>query len=205
MTRLVWGTPEQRRYETGVSQGVLFANGGDGVVWNGLKSVEESPLSRSFTSFYNDGTKYLDGVGGSDYQATITAFSAPDEFEGCLGYATTQPGFIITHQPRIRFGFSYRTEIAEAGYKIHLVYNATAIPSSKKYGTISATPSTADLVCVINAVPEMSSIFVPSAHFIVNSLDTSDVKMAAFEALIYGDSGSPSTLPDVADLIAFFA
>ena len=48
MTQLTWDAAADRRFETGVDHGVLYVPNNlgeydDGVAWNGLVSVTESP------------------------------------------------------------------------------------------------------------------------------------------------------------------
>lgn len=51
MSKLVWDQTGERKYETGVSKGVLypFSNGAyaKGVAWNGLTQVTESPSEQN--------------------------------------------------------------------------------------------------------------------------------------------------------------
>ena len=64
MSKLVWDQTGERRYETGVKNGVLYVQNsrgayGDGVAWNGLTAVTESPSGAEATALYADDTKYL--------------------------------------------------------------------------------------------------------------------------------------------------
>ena len=54
MPKLVWDETGKRLYETGVSKGVLYVQGddgtyGNGVAWNGLTAVNESPSGAEAT------------------------------------------------------------------------------------------------------------------------------------------------------------
>ena len=141
MSRLVWGQANQKQHESGVDRGVFYPIDGPGVVWNGLISVDESFSGGELSSYHFDGIKYLDKATPRSYQATITAFSAPKEFASALGERAIIPGFILTRQPRVRFGLAYRTMINEKDYKLHLVYNALASSNGRSYSSLSATPS----------------------------------------------------------------
>jgi hypothetical protein len=65
MARLQWDQVGERVYETGVDHGVLYipdtapASTTQGVVWNGLVSVSESPSGAEATPQYADNIKYL--------------------------------------------------------------------------------------------------------------------------------------------------
>ena len=62
--KLVWDKTGERRYETGVSQGVVYpiqAGGlySMGYAWNGLSGVTESPSGAEPSAIYADNIKYL--------------------------------------------------------------------------------------------------------------------------------------------------
>lgn len=206
MTRLVWGSENQKKYETGVDRGVLYPSSGSGVVWNGLVSVEESYVGGENTSFYFDGIKYLDIVGSKIFQATLTAFSAPAEFSPSIGERSLVPGFVITRQPRLRFGFSYRVLIGdELGYKLHVVYNALANPDNRGYETLSENASVKPLTWNIDATPLASDIFKPSAHIIFDSTKVDPDILAVFEEMLYGSETSNARLPGIDEFIDIMA
>ncbi|MEG1516436.1 MAG: hypothetical protein RSD95_16225, partial [Clostridia bacterium] len=63
MSKLVWDVAGTRRFETGVSNGVLYPKGVSGtytggVAWNGLTGVTESPGGAEPTDLYADDIKY---------------------------------------------------------------------------------------------------------------------------------------------------
>ena len=65
MAKLVWDETGKRLYETGVSKGVLYVQSddgtyGNGVAWNGLTAVNESPSGAEATPLYADDIKYLE-------------------------------------------------------------------------------------------------------------------------------------------------
>ena len=76
MTKLVWDTSGERKYETGVDHGVLFVqkpNGeyAKGVVWNGLKTVTESPEGAEENAQYADNMKYLSLYSHEEWKGSI--------------------------------------------------------------------------------------------------------------------------------------
>ena len=63
MSKLIWDAEGNRKYQTGVDQGVLYpmtgASYGAGVAWDGLTSVQASPSGAESTPLYADNIKYL--------------------------------------------------------------------------------------------------------------------------------------------------
>lgn len=147
---LTWDAVGEHLYETGVDQVALFVmNGntyGDGVAWNGVTAITESPSGADATDIYADNIKYLSLRSAENFGATIEAYQSPDEFDQCDGMATPTPGITIRQQTRKPFGLAYRTIVGndtqsnDHGYQIHLIYNATAAPSEKAYQTVNESP-----------------------------------------------------------------
>lgn len=195
MSVIVWGQPDQRRYESGVSNGVLYPLGGPGVVWNGLTSVEESIDGGDTEQIYFEGIKIRDVVSSKFFQAKIQAYSAPAEFGPCDGLRSIIPGVILTRQPRVGFSLSYRTGVNQEDYKLHLVYNAIATQTGRGYQTLSATPSPTMLEWTIDAVPPMVNGYKPTAHFVLDSTKTDFRTLAVLEQHLYGTPTKPPYLP----------
>lgn len=203
MTALVWDTADSRSYETGVERGVFYpSDGGPGVTWEGLISVAENVNGAEQFTYAVDGVTYLNAVGGRSYQATVQAYSAPREFAPYVGEVEVVPGFILTKQPKMPFGFSYRTLIGDSGYKIHVVYNATAAPTSRSYGTTNDTPTPVSLEWKIDATPVQARPGTrPAAHYIINSLEIDATTLASVEDLLYGTDTDDPQLPLITDLV----
>ena len=132
MSKIEWDKAGEKLYETGVDRGVLFTQNSDGtyangVGWNGLTAVNQSPSGGDANNIYADNIKYLSLRAAEDYGATIEAYMYPDEFMECDGSKEVATGVYAGQQARKPFGFSYRTLIGsdtdgEAhGYKIHIV------------------------------------------------------------------------------------
>lgn len=209
MTQLVWGAYGQRFYENGVDRGVLYVND-VGYVWNGLVSVSEAPSGGDAQSYYLDGIKYLSLASAEEYEATISAFSAPPEFDACDGRKNLYQGLFVTQQKRQQFGFSYRTMIGtdideDHGYKLHLVYNALAAPSNRNNKTLDESPELNELSWFISAVPPLLlDGFKPSAHFVIDSRNAPGDILAQLEAILYGDESADSRLPSQSEILALF-
>jgi hypothetical protein len=158
--QLAWDKTGQRFFEAGVDHGVLFPNGStSGVAWSGLISIERTVSGGETESYYQDGIKYFDSVAGEDFQATLRAFTYPDEFGPCLGRRKMASGLTFTRQPRQTFGLAWRTKVGndidgvDHSSRIHLAYGLTAAPSSKSNATISDSPAASEFEWTLNAVP----------------------------------------------------
>lgn len=210
MSALTWDNVGERYYETGVDRGVLYpyktVNGTagyqTGVAWNGLTAVNENPSGAEPTALYADNIKYLNLISNEEYGCTIEAYTYPDEFAECDGSAEPATGVYFSQQPRIPFGFTYRTKIgndivgSEKGYKIHLIYNALASPSGKSYGTINESPDAMTLSWEVTTTPIAASGFKPLAHIVIDSTKVNDAgKMKAIEDVLYGTLDTEPRLP----------
>lgn len=207
MTQIVWDQVGSRTYETGVDRGVLYLPNIPGVPWNGLVTVSEAPDGGEITSYWLDGVKYLDVIGGEEYKGTIEAFTYPDEFEICQGIRSLDQGIFATAQPRQSFGLAYRSKVGndvdgmDHGYKIHLIYNATVAPLSRDYATLSGSVDLAPLKWDIIATPAPVPGMKPTAHIIIDSRTMDAETLASVEELLYGSDQIPSHLPTVSNLI----
>ena len=196
MSKLVWDKTGERLYETGVDRGVLYpiASGAysKGVAWNGLTGVTESPSGAESTALYADNIKYLNLLSTEEFGATIEAYTYPDEFAECDGSASLTTGVSIGQQPRKVFGFSYRTvlgsdsEGSAHGYKIHLIYGATAAPSEKAYATVNDSPEAITFSWEVSTTPVNVTGFKPTASIVIDSTKCDAAKLKAFEDILYG-------------------
>ena len=207
MTVLTWDNSSERLYEFGVDRGVFYPTTGAGKVWNGLISVEESPSGGEVEPLYYDGVKYLDLLGGIDFQATLNAYAAPQGFAAYEGRATLAPGLFAPNQPRLRFGFSYRTMIGNDtdgdsyGYKLHLVYNVLAVQQPRTNASDAEAPVPVSLSYILDAVPPAATTYKPVARLIVDSTKTNSTKLATLENLLYGTVSTNAALPTQATVI----
>ena len=206
MSKLVWDEVGSRTYETGTSKGVLFPQAsdgeyGNGVAWSGLTGVTESPSGAEANPMYADNIKYLNLMSVEEFGATIEAYTYPDEFAECDGSASLTKGVTIGQQPRKPFGFSYQTIIGndvdknKHGYKIHLVYGASASPSERSYQTVNDSPEAITFSWEITTTPVEVSGFEPTAHLEIDSTKVDKDKLAAFEAILYGTEEKEARLP----------
>lgn len=211
MPRLIWGAVGERYYEIGVDRGVLYVGLDAGVAWTGLISVSESPTGGDPKPFYIDGMKYLNLAGREEFVATINAFSSPLEFGPCDGTMAIQNGLFITQQPRIPFGLSYRTQLGNDvdglshAYKIHLVYNALAAPSSRSNNSVGDTTDPIDFSWAITTLPPAITGYKPAAHFVIDSRFVTGTILADIEDILYGSEALQARLPTVSELVAMFS
>lgn len=219
--KLAWDKTGERRFETGTNKGVLYpqATDGsyqDGVAWNGLTAVTESPTGAEANPQYADNMKYLNLKSAEEYGFTIEAFMYPDEFGQCDGTAEPEPGVFLGQQSRRSFGFSWQTRIGndiegvDLGYKVHLAWGCDAAPSEKAYATINDSPEATGFSWEVTTNPvEVGTIggieYKPSAWMAIDSTKADPTALAALEDMLYGTVGSDPSLPTPAEVIALFA
>jgi hypothetical protein len=201
MSKLVWDNTGERFYETGVSKGVLYPYDAktktypNGVVWNGLTAVTESPSGAEATPLYADDIKYLNLLSAEEYGATIEAYMYPDEFAECDGSAQAVAGVYVGQQTRKTFGMCYRTVVGndasgnDLGYKIHIIYGALAAPSEKAYASINDSPEAITFSWEITTTPVACTGFKPTASLTIDSTKVDKTKLAALETILYGSEG----------------
>ena len=203
MAKLVWDQTGERLYETGVDHGVLYPINSEGkytpgVAWNGLTGVTESPSGAEATDLYADNIKYLSMRSAETYGCTIEAYTYPEEFEQCDGSATLATGVTIGQQARKVFGFCYRTLIGndvdgqDHGYKLHLVYGATASPSERAYATVNDSPEAITFSWEVTTTPVNVADLKPTACITIDSTKADPDCLAALEKVLYG-SDEPTT------------
>lgn len=208
MARLTWSGLHY--YEAGLDRGVLYAPSQPGVAWNGLVSINEAPVGGDARSAYIDGIKYLNFSSAEEYKATIDAISAPPEFGPCDGNVAIQNGLIATAQPRKSFGLCYRTLIGDTqrndlAYKLHLVYNALAAPSTRSNNTLSDSASATKYSWDISTMAPPLTNYKPTAHMIVDSRYADPTALSNLEDLLYGTVSTTPSLPDPDDVVALFS
>ena len=215
MSKLVWDATGSREYETGVKNGVLYVQNGSGtyekgVAWNGLISVTESPSGAEATPLYADDIKYLELFSTEEFGATIECYTYPEEFEACDGSAEITKGVVIGQQNRTSFGLCYRTTLGndvkgnEHGYKLHLIYGATAAPSEKAYATINDSPEAITFSWEISCTPVEVPGLKPTACITIDSTKVNPTKLQQLEAKLYGGEGE-AMLPLPSEIKQIFA
>lgn len=218
MPKLEWDKSGERLYETGVDQVVLYPKTGEngayatGVAWNGVTAINESPSGGEPTPFWADNIKYANILSNEEFSFTIEAYTYPDEFEVCDGSIAVKPGVYFGQQKRKEFGLCYRTLVGndedgvDAGYKLHLVYNALATPSDKGRNTVNDSPELMTFSWECSTTPEKYNVagYRPTAHVVIDSTKVDAAKLTAFEATLYGGENSQPTMPTLAQIVTAF-
>lgn len=220
MSVLQWDKTGEKKYETGVQKCVLYpmssASYPSGVAWNGITKITESPEGGDPTDLWADNIKYGTLRAAEKFGGTIEAYMYPDEWEACDGSANPVSGVAVGQQVRKTFGLCYRTEIgtdanAEAGYEIHVVYGATAKPSSRDHETVNDSPNVVTMSWEFDTIPvpfDNTGSYAnlkPTAHIVANSITLGSSKMTVLENALYGTSTSSAYLPLPDDLLALLA
>lgn len=205
MARLIWDEVGQRFFETGVKNGVLYVQDNDGsykngVVWNGLTAVTESPSGAEETPLYADDVKYLTLRSAEEFGATVEAYTYPEEFEQCDGSASIANGVTIGQQARRAFGLCYRTSVGNDiqgqnfSYKLHLIYGCTVAPSEKSYSTINDNPEAITFSWELSTVPVPVDGFSPTASLVIDASKVDEGKMQLLEDALFGDESNEAKL-----------
>lgn len=223
MTKLVWDQTGKRYWETGVSNGVLYkkkttgVSGSQttkwiGVAWNGLTGVNESPSGAELTDLWADNIKYASIRSAETFGATIEAYTYPDEFAECDGSKEAEDGVYLGQQERVAFCFCYKTKVgndtqdeSDDGYKLHIIYNATASPSEKQYSTVNDSPEAITFSWEVNTTPINVTGHKPVSSIVIDSRKANAEKLAALETKLYGSESSDPELPEPDEIITMMA
>lgn len=210
MSKLVWDQQSDRRFEAGLDRGVLYLQDGHGVAWNGLISVVERN-AREITPIYFDGIKVNEYVASNELSATLKAYTYPDEFSIFDGVEELDDtGLFLYNQPASRFHLSYRTFIGDQsttslGYKLHLWYNLTAVPSQVDRATLGETLTPAVFEWTLSAIPALAGHRVPTPHVVLNSLKCDPKVLEAVENTLYGTETNDPSIPELSSLVAYLS
>ena len=215
MPKLVWDKTGERLYETGVSKGALFVRDSsglpqEGVAWNGLIGVTESPEGGEETPKYEKKKKYLSLTSAEELNGTITAFTYPDEFAECDGSKPIAPGVYAGQQARRTFDLAYCTEIgndtvgSHHGQKLHLIYAAKVSPSSRENTTINDTPEAVEFSWDFTTTAQEVEAdgFQSTSKLTISSLEVDPETWTALNDLVYGTEEAPAEMPSIDEVIA---
>lgn len=190
-----------------------------GVAWNGLTGIQETPSGADETAIYADDQKYLSLRAAEDFGATIEAYTYPDEFAECDGSAAfANGGVVIGQQKRKTFGLAFKTIVGndvegdEFGYKIHLIYGATASPSSRAYKSTNNSPEAITFSWEVKTVPVAVKVdagtYKNTANLVIDStkLKTQAQKtaLATLEGKLFGTANTDPYLPMPGEIIEMF-
>lgn len=203
MPRLEWDKVAEKLYETGTKMGVVYPQNAAGAypkgfAWNGLTAVTESPSGADVTKLWADDINYLSLRAAEEFGGTIEAYTYPPEFGECDGsaYVDTAKAISISQQPRKPFGFCYRTilgndtQLDAYGYKLHLIYGATASPSEKSYETVNDSPDAITFSWEFDTVPVAVTGYKPTSEIVIDCSKLTEGKIKAIEDVLYGTDGT---------------
>ena len=218
MVALAWHETGDKQYELGVDKGVFYPLNAttsaydNAYAWNGLISVTESPSGAEVTKNYADNDVYMSLMSAEEFAATVEAYNYPDEFALVDGTAEPVPGLYVGQQPRKPFGLSYRTKVGndskgmDAGYKIHLIYNAMAAPSEKAYSTVNDSPEATTFSWELSTTPiNAGDVLKSTAQLTINSLKVPAAKLKALEDILYGTTTLQARLPLPTEVIGLLS
>lgn len=216
MAKLTWDDPGKHYYETGISQGVLYVYDEDDkeytkdvTAWNGLTAVTEAPSGAEETALYADDIKYLSLRSAEDFGLTLEAYTYPDAWGQCDGSASLATGVVVGQQSRVMFGLAYKTIVGNdvsgnnKGYKLHLIYGATASPSERAYQTVNDSPEAITFSWEItttpaNVVPTDTSVNLklkPVSIITIDSITADPDFLAELEGKLFGTTDEDPYLP----------
>lgn len=211
MPRLEWDKIGERFYETGVDHVVLYPQVGatypKGVAWSGVTSISENASGGEANDQHADNIKYLVLRSAEQYGITIECFYYPEEWKSCDGSLDVIEGVAIGQQARTNFGLSFRTRLGNdtegdaAGYKLHLVYNGSATPSERSYGTVNDSPEANTLSYEVSTIPVTINKTVdgkqlrPTSSITIDSTKIDPAKLKKIEDKLYGSDTEDAALP----------
>lgn len=204
MSKIVWDGTGNRLYETGVKNCVLYVQNTEGaypegVAWNGITGITETPSGGEATSLYADDIKYLDLMSAEEFSCTIEAYTYPEEFSQCDGSASLATGVRIGQQTRKSFGLCYRTTLGNDvdgdahGYLLHLVYGLKAQPSERGYSTINDSPEAITMSWEAKSTPVSVDGFKPTSIITIDSTKVNPEALANLEKMLFGSDETPES------------
>lgn len=206
MSKITWDNTGEKKYESGVDHCVLYTLNESseykpGVAWNGITAVNETPEGGEPNAQYADNIKYLTLMSAEELNGSISAYTYPKEWGICDGSAELMPGVMIGQQTRKSFGLSYRTKIGndvdgmDHGYKLHLLYGATASPSERSYETINDSPDAIEFSWDFETIPVNVTGYSPTSLLTIDSTEVEPDKMKALEDILYGTEEDDARMP----------
>lgn len=218
MPKAKWDELGKKQYDIGVDQVVLYkydktSSKWVGVPWSGIISITDKPTGAEETKLWADNIQYGSLRSAEEFEGTIEAYMWPDEFETCDGFAglddTGAAALIkVGQQPREPFCLFYRNKIgndqnSEAGYRYHIVYNATCSPSEKAHNTVNDNPDVETFSWDFTTTPVAVPGKKPTAHI---SFDSTDFNTTTLEETLeeildvfYGHDADSTASPAITD------
>lgn len=216
MNAITWDGSGQRKFETGVDHGVLYPTGGDGVAWNGLTGVTETPGGAENTKTYADNIVYGAIRSAETFAGTIEAYMCPNEFLECDGIKFRN-GVAVGQQARKSFGLYYRTRVGDdiegdaLGFKHHIMYGLTSAPSERSYTTVNDSPEMTQLSWELESSPVAfedvaNADLTPTSILTIDDTDPAvdSAKLADLLDILHGTVSDDPRLPTPDEVLAVF-
>lgn len=108
---------------------------------------------------------------------------------------------MIGQQDRKAFGMAYKTIVGNDteknahGYKLHMIYGATAAPSEKGYSTVNDSPEPITLSWELSTTPVEVTGYKPTATLVIDSTKANSEKLKALEDILFGSDETEARLP----------
>jgi hypothetical protein len=208
MTKLIWNASGDRIYETGIEKAVLYIDGQPPVKWTGLISVSVAPTGGEIEPLYYDGRKFSNNIAKQEYKSSVKAFSIPEEFNSCVGVKIFEhQGLFASNQALDTFNLSYKTLVGNDidginnGYKIHLIYNASAIRSDINYNSISKNTTPNQLSLTLTATAPVFNGKAVSPYKVIDSRNFTNEQISDLEDFLYGTDDAFPKFPTQSELI----
>ncbi len=211
MATITWDQVGERKFELGIDRGVFYPSSGPGVPWNGLTSVDIKQEGVTTSPVYYNDQKVNEVIYLGDISADVKAYTYPDEFIPYDGFAECADGMYIDGQSRGVFDLCYRNllgndvEGIDLGYKLHLLYNLTAVPEDVTNQTIDANIAPNEFGWLFTSVPGELPGFRPSSHVMLDSTKIAPDVLIAIEEVLYGTEDDDPRMPTMVEIYNEFA
>ena len=201
MGRISWDS-EEKIYEQGVDQAVLYPHNAPAVPWVGLTNATERPSKETLIPQYYEGERY-DIIGRPGERTTaISAYTYPDEFEHVTRLTTRDPyGIAYGEQPAGFFSMSYRTMYNDGSYKITVLFNQKATPNDLTYNTIGGETTPTLFTWDLQGVPVRFSNTISTTFVVFDSKRVDAAAMKELETFLYGDETHDPSIVGLINLI----
>lgn len=200
--RIKWDETGKKTWYTGIDRVVLYpidpsGTYPNGVGWNGVTGVTESPSGAEETPLYANNGKYGSLYSAEEFGGTIAAYDSPEEFDACDGSKEVEglPGAYILMQDRQTFGLTWRVlkgndiQKQKYGYEIHVMWGGSASPSEREHSTTNESPEAENpswefstIPVPVNSVPNVTS----TAHMKFDSKVLTAAQLKVLEDVLYG-------------------
>jgi hypothetical protein len=200
--RVKWDESGKKTWYTGIDRVVLYPIAADGtypngVGWNGVTGITESPSGAEETALWANNGKYGSLYSAEEFGGNIAAYDSPEEFDECDGSKEIEdlPGAYILMQDRRTFGLTWRVlkgndiQKQKYGYEIHVMWGGTASPSEREHSTTNESPEAENPSWEFTTIP-VNVTTVPgverTAHMKFDSTLLSAAQLKVLEDTLYG-------------------